>query len=50
MRNAVVRNAIFFPRGQSVEKIGGVAMAWPHDNAVDVMVFIGEVVAGVEVH
>jgi len=49
MRDAVVRNAMLFPHGEAVEKISGVAMAWPHNDTVYVAVVIGEVVAGVDV-
>jgi len=50
MRDAVVRNAMLFPYGEAVEKIGGVAMAWPHNDTVNVMVFVGEIIAGIDVH
>ena len=50
MRDAVISSAVFAPHGESVEKIGGVATAWPRDNTVDVAMVIGKVIASIEVH
>lgn len=50
MRDTVIRNAVFAPHGKAVKKIGGVAMAWPRDNTVDVAMVIGKIIAGIDVH
>jgi hypothetical protein len=49
MRDAIISNAVFGPHGEAVEKISGVAVAWPRNDTIDVSVFIREVVAGVDV-
>lgn len=50
MRDAIISSAVFAPHGKAVEKIGGVAMAWPHNHTVNVSMFIGKIIAGIDVH